>query len=144
MRLDLILLFLGALIVCGPQVVEFLFDPRYAAAGWMLQLVAIRSACACLSRPTFALQTARGRPQSMMWKHVVTLPMVIVAIPLGFELGGIRGALLVVALSEVPGLILSWAMLARARVLSPIRELWGLVILAAGLGIGLLVAWIVA
>jgi hypothetical protein len=68
--------------------------------------------------------------------------MIIVALPLGFEYGGIRGALLVVALSEVPGLLLSWFMLARARVLSPMRELWGLTLLAVGLGIGLLVVWI--
>ncbi len=143
LRLDLILLLLGALVVCGPQVVEFLFDPRYAAAGWMLQLVAIRAACFCLSRPTFALQTARGRPQAMMWRHVVSLPMVVVGMPIGFELGGVQGALIVVAVSEVPSLIMSWVMLARANVLSPLRELWGLVVLAVGAGAGLLAVWIV-
>lgn len=137
--LDMMLVVIGVLAVTGPQVVTLVFDPRYAAAGWMLQLAAVRAALFSLSRPTFALETALGRPQAMMWKHVVTLPMIVIGMPLGFEYGGIIGALLVMAWSEIPGLMLSSIMLVRAKVFWPSRELRAIGVLAVGLALG----WIV-
>lgn len=134
--LDSLLMGVGILVFSGPQIVTFLFDPRYEPAGWMLQLVAVRTTFFCLSRPTFALATAMGKPQAMMWKHVVTLPMIVIGMPIGFEMGGIVGALFVVALSEVPGLILSSAMLMRAKVFTPVLELRGVGFLIVGVTIG--------
>jgi O-antigen/teichoic acid export membrane protein len=96
----------GLLVVSGNTLIVLLYDPRYAEAGWMLQILAVG-----LLKIPFNLAMsgllARGLAKyftSLVAFHVAT----IVLIPLGFHFFGLPGALWgVVAsqLSNVPAII---------------------------------------
>ena len=82
----------GVLMTSGDSLVHFLYDPRYAEAGWMLEILAV----ALLTVP-FRLATqsflALGRPQLFSTVIAIRLAVLFVATPIGFYYFGIPGAL---------------------------------------------------
>src|SRR5690606_18934206 len=99
---------LGALCALSSLVVEVLYDPRFAAAGWMLELLVLRSALSCILMPCQSALFAVGRVRYLFWDGAGRTVWLLVAMPLGHSLFGIGGLVMAVALSEVPVLLLLW------------------------------------
>jgi O-antigen/teichoic acid export membrane protein len=82
----------GVLMTSGQTLVHVLYDPRYADAGWMLQIL---SASLLIAPFHLATQSylALGRPQLHTRVLVLRLVALVVALPLGFFLYGTAGAI---------------------------------------------------
>jgi O-antigen/teichoic acid export membrane protein len=135
-RLALALLPLaGAVLVRGSLVVELLYDPRYAAAGWMLELLALRIATSALLPPAAAALLALGDARTETLAAGARAVWLLASLPLGFAWAGLPGAVAAVALADLARLPLLWRGLARHALLDPRAELADLLWLAAGAGL---------
>lgn len=131
--IDALLVFpIGALVVLAPRVVELLYDERYHAAGWILQILCVRLLMnATLSNSEMCL-VALGRPQYSVAQNLARVAWLAAAIPAGWHWMGIEGAVWAVALSELPVVAVLWTGLIRHRVFALRSELRSA--LCAGLG----------
>ncbi|MDB5809262.1 MAG: hypothetical protein JWN94_1384 [Betaproteobacteria bacterium] len=88
----------GALMVGGHTLIGLLYDPRYADAGWMLEILA-----AALITVPFEIAAqcfvALGKPALLSNIIAARLAGLLVLTPLGFYFGGLHGALWGIALS---------------------------------------------
>jgi O-antigen/teichoic acid export membrane protein len=82
----------GALIVSGGPLVRFLYDPRYAQAGWMLEVLSVGLLCVPSNLPIYCL-LARGLAKNFTGLIAVRAVATVVLIPLGFHYYGFQGAL---------------------------------------------------
>jgi O-antigen/teichoic acid export membrane protein len=89
----------GALMTFGESLIDHLYDARYGAAGWILQLLA-----AVLVTIPFRLATqsflALGMPKLQSNVVILRLIVLFVATPVGFYLFGLKGAVLGIVLSH--------------------------------------------
>jgi O-antigen/teichoic acid export membrane protein len=92
----------GVLMVSGNALTGFLYDPRYAQAGWILELLAI---VLMVTPFSIAIQSylALGMPQLQSRILGVRLIAMYVAVPLGFNLYGLTGALWGIIISQFAG-----------------------------------------
>jgi O-antigen/teichoic acid export membrane protein len=137
-RLQLLVLVPGALpvaglLACGPELVEILYDPRYQAAGWMLQLAAVGTWFQIPQALSANALLALGEPHWMAIANAMKLVGMVVLVSAGYLLFGAGGAIGGVAISET----LRWASLAygvRRRGLPGFRAdlTCSLLVLAAG------------
>ncbi len=88
----------GALMMCGHALIGLLYDPRYADAGWMLEILAaalitvpFRVAAQCFM--------ALGMPKLLTNIISIRLLALVILTPAGFHLYGVRGALWAISLS---------------------------------------------
>jgi O-antigen/teichoic acid export membrane protein len=83
--------FCGVLMVSGHVLIELLYDRRYEQAGWILEILAV----ALLTLP-FRIATqcflALGHSRVYFYLHTTRLIGLFVALPIGFHLWGLRGA----------------------------------------------------
>lgn len=136
---------LGALMVLGSTLVEWLWDERYAAAGWMLEVLCIRVAMSCTLYPCDRALLALGRAPLTLYRSAGRALWIVVGIPAGWTLGGIEGLVWATALAEVPVLLILWPPFHRAGLLRIERELLAPLFLALGAGAALLARpWLVA
>jgi len=127
---------LGGLTALGPFVVHLLYDKRYVDAGWMLRVLAIRVAIACLASPAQFCLFALGQSRYGFFLNLARVVALVAGVPLGFHLAGINGLIWAVTLSEVPALIVVYVGFTRAGLLSVKHELRVPAFYAAGLGLG--------
>ncbi len=92
----------AALAVGGDAIMRLLYDKRYAAGAWMLPLLALGiwpSALAnTIDSSLFAVGQPRYAASANLWKILFTA----IGIPVGFRLMGAAGAVLVVAMNDLP------------------------------------------
>jgi O-antigen/teichoic acid export membrane protein len=122
----------GGVLARGSLVVDWLYDPRYAAAGWMLELLAIRIAAGALVHPASAALLALGDARSEVGAAAARAAWLLLGLPLAFAAAGLEGAVACVALADLPRLPLLWRGLARQGLLDVRAELSDLLWLAAG------------
>lgn len=130
----------GALIVAGGHLVRLLYDARYADAGWMLQLLAI----ALISVPPRAAVyylLAHGQAAAFSVILGVRLVTSFVALPVGFYLFGLPGALGGLVLSQFVPIPVIFYFSARAGLFDVRRELATLPMIGLGMTAGILVNW---
>jgi O-antigen/teichoic acid export membrane protein len=127
---------IAVLAVIGGQIVTILYDARYHEAGWMFQVLCLRllmapslinsEACLfALAQSRYSLPLTAGRAA---W--------ILAGIPVGWSLGGIKGVVWAVALSEVPVLAVLWTGLLRHGLFSLMPELRSLLFAVLGLLVG--------
>jgi O-antigen/teichoic acid export membrane protein len=97
-RFRLPLLIFGAwtvtgMIVTGPELVRLLYDPRYVAAGWILQMLAVSAWFEILETTNGSALLALNKPAWVAAGNGAKLIGIAAFIPLGFYFGGFRGAL---------------------------------------------------
>lgn len=100
LRLPLDLAFVaasGLLFAAGNAVIALLYDPRYAPAGQMLQVLSISLMFARFGLAGSAY-LALGEPQNLTWIHAVKLAALFVALPAAYYAFGLQGVLFAVAL----------------------------------------------
>lgn len=98
----LTLLPLGLIAASSHQIVDLLFDPRYADAGWMLQALCVRAAMTSLLAPIETYLFSVGHTKYGFFRDVARAIWVLPGIPLAWSLGGLESVVWVVALSELP------------------------------------------
>jgi O-antigen/teichoic acid export membrane protein len=97
----------GLLFAAGQLVVDVLYDPRYQAAGHILQLL---SFSLVFSRFGFAgsAYLALGAPRALMWIHIVKLLSIFILVPTMYTFFGLNGAFLAIAMHPLPTLPLMY------------------------------------
>ncbi|WP_083636432.1 oligosaccharide flippase family protein [Bradyrhizobium sp. AS23.2] len=121
--------FLGSF---APRLIALLYDARYADAGWMLQVLSI----GLIMTPfQLALQTfmALNMPKINYAVAVLRLTLILVAMPAGFWILGLQGALVGLVLSSVACTIAILFVSAKVGILDAPRELLPLPAAAVGL-----------
>ncbi|MEZ7979152.1 MAG: oligosaccharide flippase family protein [Myxococcota bacterium] len=123
---------LGALTMLGDFIVILLWDLRYVEAGWMLRVLAIRAAFACIMLPCEVCLVATGESRFGFIRSVVRMFAVLIGVPLGYAWGGAEGLVLAVALSEVPAAFILWPAAARRGLFKITREIRAFVFFGLG------------
>ncbi len=83
----------ACLAASGPALIETLYDPRYAEAGWILQLLAIGAWIHILEVPSGSALLALGLPRWLAAGNALKLVGILAFVPLGFWLYGFPGAI---------------------------------------------------
>ena len=95
---DLVLLFGGGvLFVAGQGVIDLLYDPRYAAAGGMLQVLGL-SYVAARYNVAYHVYLAVGKPRYLAIINMVRCAALFAVVPLLFAFGGTQAAIWGIAL----------------------------------------------
>jgi O-antigen/teichoic acid export membrane protein len=90
----------GGLIVSGSILIRLLYDPRYQAAGGMLEILSVALLSVPFNLAQFAL-LARGLPKIFTNVIAIRTAVTVVIIPLGFHFFGFPGALWAIVLSQL-------------------------------------------
>lgn len=90
----------GLLIVSGDTLIRLLLDPRYAQAGWMLEILAVGLLNIPFNLPMWCL-LARGLAKSFSALVALQAAATVALIPLGFYFFGVPGALWGVVASQI-------------------------------------------
>ncbi|MFW6058938.1 MAG: oligosaccharide flippase family protein [Phycisphaeraceae bacterium] len=130
---------IGVGIGCGMLVIAVLYDPRYLAAGGMLQILLIWPAMRCVLEPGEACLVAMGHPRFAFIQNIVRFCWVIVAVPGGWYLLGLEGVLLAVASSELPVVPVIWYGKQKYGILDLKREAQAALKLMAGVVVGMFI-----
>ena len=93
---------LTILIGFGDILIKALYDNRYREAAWMLPILSLGLWPTILSETINPVLFAVGRPRYAAFGRLLKLIVVVVGLLLGLHLGGFVGAVIAVALSELP------------------------------------------
>jgi O-antigen/teichoic acid export membrane protein len=132
----LLVLPIAALMILGSRVVGMLYDSRYHEAGWMLQVLCVRLIMIAVLTNVEVCLVALGKPQYAFTQNFCRAVWILVSIPIGWSLMGIKGVVWAVALSEIPVFAVLWVGLARNRMLSLRSELRSLLFVGVGALLG--------
>ena len=102
----LILMFLG-LAGFGDLIINFLYDSRYQEAAWMMPLLALGTWFSALFFIADPCLLALGKSFYSALSRAFRLFLIVVGLYVGFEIGGILGAIAVIAFADVPSYIAS-------------------------------------
>lgn len=86
----------------GDFIIDLLYDERYQQAHWMLPVLAIGIWPNILAATTTPILLAFGKPFYGALGNFFKVIYMIIVIPLGFSTFGIFGAILAIALNDVP------------------------------------------
>jgi len=92
----------GATFAAGGWAVRLLYDPRYAEASWMLELLGL-SLLAVRFQVLEQMMFARGQPAWVTASNALRALSLAASIPLGYSLGAERGAVIAVVASQFVG-----------------------------------------
>jgi len=130
----------GALMFLGSDIIGFLYPDKYADAGWMLQVLAIRVAFACTLPAAVNCLLAIGDSKSVFAGNLGKTVAILLGIPLGWHFGGMHGVVWVIALSELASLPILWWRMSRHGLLWLPREALAGLFVALGAAAGWLVS----
>lgn len=96
---DATVLFLaGFFLLTGQTIIDFLYDARYAEAGWMLSLLGL-SLVSLRYNLTDQCFLALGKPKLMTYLIVIRTLFMFILLPIVFKYYGLHGAVWVIVLS---------------------------------------------
>jgi O-antigen/teichoic acid export membrane protein len=134
---DLVLLFIaGLLFATGQSVIDLLYDPRYSAAGGMLQVLAL-SLFAARYNVAYQIHLAVGMPRYMAIIQMVRCGSLFMLVPFLYYFAGTQGVLWGIALHGLAMVPFVHAFNARLGLNDVRREVVVLVALPAGYLCGL-------
>lgn len=129
-----------ALLACtGDIVIESLYDPRYAAAAWILPILSVGIWPLILTTSIDGTLLAVGRPAYSAWGNVAKFLYMIFSVPLMHLGWGPLGAVVAVAMNDLPGYVIVSIGLSRERVWLPKQDLLATTLFLAVLGAGMCV-----
>lgn len=104
-------------VVAGASqlIVDVLFDPRYAGAGLILQVMAIRAGLHALAIPAESLLVASGRTSVMLQNNLLRVFTIIPGSLIGYWLFGFEGFLWGATAGGAAVLVFLWEVQRRAR-----------------------------
>ncbi len=92
----------GLTLVLGNWVVQFLYDARYAEAGWILQILAL-GLVAMRYQVLEQMMFASNRPGWVTLSNSFRALSLVLLVPLGYAFDGVQGAVLAVVASQFSG-----------------------------------------
>lgn len=123
--------FAGLLASAAPAIVRLLYDDRYADAGWMLQILALALvAVPCRLHAMSLLSLGQSRRHAYLM--AIRLAAILVAVPAGFQLGGMYGVVWGIVVSYYTSIPASLFFSSRNGLVDPRKELLPLPVLAVG------------
>jgi O-antigen/teichoic acid export membrane protein len=93
---------LALLVTGGDLLITVLYNEKYAQAIWMMPLLSGGIWFSVLFHSMSNVLLAIGKPMYAAQSYGLRLVMVAIGLPLGFQFGGLTGAVLVIALSDLP------------------------------------------
>jgi len=93
---------IAALAAGGDILIRVLYDKRYAAGTWMLPILALGLWPSLLSKTIESSLAAIGKPRYAAFGDLFKVLFTAIGIPLGFSMAGTAGAVIVVALNDIP------------------------------------------
>jgi O-antigen/teichoic acid export membrane protein len=93
---------IAALAVIGDGVMRFLYDKRYASGAWMLPVLALGIWPSALAGTVDSSLFAIGQPRYAASANLLKTLFTAIGLPIGFLLMGTAGAVLVVAMNDLP------------------------------------------
>ncbi len=93
---------LTVLVSFGDVLILSLYDRRYAPASWMLPLLALGIWPVVLSQTIESSLFAMGKPIYATFGYFLKFLLIVFGIPLGFSIMGLPGAILLIALNDLP------------------------------------------
>ncbi len=131
---------LWVLTVCGPEVVQLLFDDRYRDAGWILQILAAGAVVSAVSTTAHAVLLPLGDSFGFMVCLAGRAGFLLAAMAIGSWLAGTDGLIVGVAASALLNYpLLAWR-IARHGLWLPALDVIGLGASACAIGLGLWLA----
>lgn len=127
----------GVGCMLAPQVIELLYDDRYASAGWMLRVLMVRTAIAGIVTPCESCLFALGHSKFGFLKSMLRVSSVVIGLPVASHFWGITGVVWVTALADLPSLVALLYFFHQKGLFRFTRELVGPLAFAGGA----LVAW---
>lgn len=91
----------SCLIALGPFVIAFLYDRRYAEAGWVVSVLAFGGWFSLLEATNGAALLARGKTNVFAMANGAKLASMLVLIPAGYHVAGFPGAVAGFALADM-------------------------------------------
>ncbi|MDJ0618167.1 MAG: oligosaccharide flippase family protein [Calothrix sp. MO_192.B10] len=95
-------IFLAALVTTGDLVVSFLYDQRYRDAGWIMPILCCGMWFSLLFYTISPALLALGKPLYSAQSNFARFAIIAIAVPLLFEKFGVVGAVIAIALSDLP------------------------------------------
>jgi O-antigen/teichoic acid export membrane protein len=86
----------------GDQLILLLYDERYRQGAWMLPLLAIGFWPRILTQTIDQALFAIGKPHYVAYGSFFKFLFMAIALPLGFHILGLSGAIIVIALNDLP------------------------------------------
>jgi len=90
------------LVSFGDIIIRTLYDERYTQATWMLPILALGIWPFILSNSINPLLLAIGKPLYSAYGNSLKLIYMIIGLPVAFSLGGVLGAIIIVAFNDFP------------------------------------------
>ena len=109
-KLDILVYFLvGFLFIIAPFIIDTLYDERYQQAGWMLQILSLT-----IIGSSFALGStlllSMGAPKFGTISVAVRAIALLIMLPYGYELFGLKGAILAIAVNPLfEAVVILWS-----------------------------------
>jgi O-antigen/teichoic acid export membrane protein len=122
---------LGVLISCGDIVISTLYDKRYADAAWMLPILAIGIWPTILNGSLDAALFAIGNPRYIAYGCFWSAIFLIGGMILGFHWMGPFGAVIAVAISNIPSYVVIMYGLWKEKLACLYQDFWATVLLVA-------------
>lgn len=122
----------GVVMAWGHNLVDLLYDHRYADAGWMLQILI----CGALAVPyQVAIQCflALGKPHIFTQILFGRLVVLVLSLVIGFHMSGLSGGLWGIVASQIVPVFAILLWLARLRIANLKREIMLLAVVPVGL-----------
>jgi O-antigen/teichoic acid export membrane protein len=132
----------GAMYAMGANLINLLYDERYAGAAVVLEILSFGLVIArfgVISNVYLAI----GEPRHLTLLNLVRALSVITLVPIGYSLSGFEGALWAIALHGLPGTVLLWYLNRRHHLNSFALEVATLGIWPLGYAGGWLASWII-
>ena len=129
---------LGVYLVAGGDIVSVLYDPRYAGAGWMLQLLALGSWFQIQECTNGSALLALGDAKWVAAGNGAKVAGLVFLVPLGYSLLGFKGAILGLAGADLFRYAVSLRGLSRHGLHVLLGDLGLDLLLVVGVGLGFL------
>ncbi|PCJ30687.1 MAG: polysaccharide biosynthesis protein [Gammaproteobacteria bacterium] len=126
----------GVLMSWSQVIVDFLYDERYTDAGWMMTLLLIQVATACMLTPSSLVMMAKGMPQYSTVSAGLKVIFLFAVVPQAFYLFGIEIAILTIGLSELLSIPVLWFALIKYKLFSFKSEALSILLLLVGYIVG--------
>ncbi len=131
----------GFLITTGDLIIDVLYDDRYQAAGWMLQLMSVSIIFIAYDTKS-TLMLAEGRSKLFSFMMALRASAMIIGVPLFYEFYGLVGALLMAASVEMFGNIVAFKYFHNKGILKPLKEVMYVFFIFVGVLLGLFVKYL--
>lgn len=125
-------------VACGPILIDVLYDPRYAASGWMLQLLGFTVLIHIFEATNGSMLLAAGNARAVAAGNFAKFAAMAALVPTGWYVAALPGAILGLLAAEFARYATSLAFVSGmgVRTISADAAIFGKTILAAVFGLG--------